>query len=75
MVFRQSAMAGAAKCVPVCAELAACNQSDSAIRLAMFCAFGDYERDDDPDHLKNRMAYVQWLVEVSLSCLLLSYAT
>ncbi len=65
MVFRQSAMAGQAKCVPVCAELDKCNQPDSAIRLAMYCAFGEYERDVHQDQLMHsRLPYVQWLVEV-----------
>eukprot|EP00960_Hanusia_phi_P071799 767634-Hanusia_phi.AAC.1 len=64
MVFRQSALACGGKCVPVCAELASCNQSDTAIRLSMYCAFGDYERDCPPDQLvQNRMPYVQWLLE------------
>jgi len=64
MVFRQSALACGGKCVPVCAELASCNQSDTAVRLAMYCAFGDYERDCPPEQLiQNRMPYVQWILE------------
>ena len=35
MVYMQSDMVRGGKCVPVCAELASCNQSNTAIRLAM----------------------------------------
>jgi len=45
MVQRQSALAQGAQCVPVCAELVQCGHADSAVRLAMFCAFGDLGRD------------------------------
>jgi hypothetical protein len=35
MVYLQGEMVRGGKCVPVCAELASCQQSDTAIRLAM----------------------------------------
>jgi hypothetical protein len=35
MVYMQSDMVRGGKCVPVCAELATCQQSNTAIRLAM----------------------------------------
>jgi len=65
MVFQQNALAGGGKCVPVCAELTSCGQADTAVRLAMYCAFGDYEPEigQGEQLVQNRMPYVQWLVE------------
>eukprot|EP00802_Teleaulax_amphioxeia_P001771 Tamp_01773.p1 GENE.Tamp_01773~~Tamp_01773.p1 ORF type:complete len:978 (-),score=217.46 Tamp_01773:562-3495(-) len=65
MVYLQSEMVRGGKCVPVCAELASCQQSNTAIRLAMYCAFGDYDKEttDSEQLVQNRMPYVQWLVE------------
>ena len=65
MVYTQSEIVRGGKCMPICAELAICNQSNIAIRLAMYCAFRDYDKEmNDAEQLvQNRMPYVQWLVE------------
>lgn len=66
MVFRQSALACGGKCVPVCAELAEWGQQEAAIRLALYCAFADYEQEihtSGDTLVTKRMPYVQWLVE------------
>ena len=64
-VFSHSETLRGGKCMPVCEELTRFNQTNVAIRLAMYCAFGDYEQDSgDREQLaQNRMPYVQWLIE------------
>ena len=45
MVFSHGETLRGGKCMPVCEELTRFNQTNVAIRLAMYCAFGDYEQD------------------------------
>ncbi len=62
MVQRQTSLASGAQCVPVCAELVQSGHPDTAVRLAMYCAFGEYAGVDQ-NGLQSRQAYIQWLVE------------
>ena len=63
MVLSQSAIAAYSKCLNVCQELVSANQANSAIRLAMFCAFGNYEAKLDEEALQRiRLSYVDWIL-------------
>lgn len=68
MVQRQSALAGGAQCVSVCQELALSGQTDTAVRLSMFCAFGDYVGGDQP--MQDRLPYLQVCVHACVCVIL-----